>query len=86
MEYTLFQDFARKILRPAPPTGRLRSAQSGHTPGIWLRALIPRWVYMLSVVVKIAREFRSKAEYANKMGALAQWIYSILSSGHMLYT
>ena len=23
MEYTLFQDFARKIPRPAPPTGRM---------------------------------------------------------------
>ena len=32
MEYTLFQDFARKIPRPTPPTSRLDHAQSGHTP------------------------------------------------------
>ena len=32
MEYTFFKDFARKILRPAPPTGRPGDAQSGRTP------------------------------------------------------
>ena len=32
MEYTLFQDFRRKIPRPAPPTGRPGRAQSGCTP------------------------------------------------------
>ena len=32
MEYTLFQDFALKILRPVPPTGRPGRAQSGRTP------------------------------------------------------
>ena len=32
MEYTLFQDFARKIPRPAPPTDRPGPAQSGRTP------------------------------------------------------
>ena len=32
MEYTLFQDFARKIPRPAPPIGRPDRAQSGRTP------------------------------------------------------
>ena len=32
MEYTLFQDFASKIPRPAPPTGRPGPAQSGRTP------------------------------------------------------
>ena len=31
MEYTLFQDFARKIPSPAPPTGRPGHAQSGRT-------------------------------------------------------
>ena len=31
MKYTLFQDFARKILRPAAPTGRLGRGQSGRT-------------------------------------------------------
>ena len=32
MEYTLFQDFAPNIPRPAPPTGRQGPAQSGRTP------------------------------------------------------
>ena len=32
MEYTLFQDFACKIPRPAPPTGRPDRAQSDRTP------------------------------------------------------
>ena len=32
MEYTLFQDFARKIPRPTPPTGHPGPAQSGRTP------------------------------------------------------
>ena len=32
MEYTLFQDFARKIPRPAPPTGRPGRTQSGRKP------------------------------------------------------
>ena len=32
MEYTLFQDFACKIQRPAPPTGHPGRAQSGRTP------------------------------------------------------
>ena len=31
MEYTLFQDFARKIPRPAPPTSRQGRAQSRRT-------------------------------------------------------
>ena len=30
MEYTLYQDFVHKILRPAPLTGRPGPAQSGH--------------------------------------------------------
>ena len=34
MEYTLFQDFARKILRPAPPTGHPEPAQSGRAPDL----------------------------------------------------
>ena len=32
MEYTLFPEFARKITRPGPPTGRPGRAQSGRTP------------------------------------------------------
>ena len=32
MEYTLFQDFARKIPRLAPPTDRPGRAQSGRAP------------------------------------------------------
>ena len=32
MKYTLFQDFAHKIRRLAPPTGHPGRAQSGHTP------------------------------------------------------
>ena len=32
MEYTLFQDVARKIPRPSPPAGRPGRAQSGRTP------------------------------------------------------
>ena len=32
MEYTLFQDFARKIPPPAPPTGHPGLTQSGRTP------------------------------------------------------
>ena len=32
MEYTLFQDFARKIPLPAPPSGRPGRTQSGRTP------------------------------------------------------
>ena len=32
MEYTLFQDFALKIRRPAPLTGRPGRAQSGYKP------------------------------------------------------
>ena len=35
MEYTLFQDFARKIPRPAPPRARPVRPYTG----IWLRAL-----------------------------------------------
>ena len=49
MEYTLFQDFARKIPRPVLPTGRPGHAQSGRTPEFWLRALQPPapfpWLY-----------------------------------------
>ena len=40
MEYTLFQDFARKIQRPEPPTSGSGRVQSGRTPEFWLRALI----------------------------------------------
>ena len=32
MKYTLFQDFARKMPGPAPPTVRPGPAQSGRTP------------------------------------------------------
>ena len=32
MEYTLFQDFAHKIPRLEPPTGRPDRGQSGRTP------------------------------------------------------
>ena len=40
MEYTLFQDFAHKIPRPAPPTGRPpRPRPVRPFTGIWLRAL-----------------------------------------------
>ena len=31
MEYTLFQEFARKIPRPAPPTSHPGPSQSGRT-------------------------------------------------------
>ena len=42
MEYTLFQDFARKMPRPAPPTGHLGCAQSDRTPEFGYGPLIPR--------------------------------------------
>ena len=45
MEYTLFQDFAHKIPRLAPPTGHRGPAQSGRTPEFLLRVLSP---YMIS--------------------------------------
>ena len=32
MEYTLYQDFAHKILRPAPPTSHPGPNYSGRTP------------------------------------------------------
>ena len=38
-EYTLFQEHARKILRPAPTTGHPGPAQSGHTPEFGYRPL-----------------------------------------------
>ena len=40
MEYTLFQDFARKIPRLAPPTGRPGPTQSGRTPEFGYRPLV----------------------------------------------
>ena len=39
MEYTLFQDFARKIPHPELSTGRPGRAQSGPTPEFGYRPL-----------------------------------------------
>ena len=48
MEYTLFQDFAGKIPRPAPPTGRTGHAQSGRSTEFTRQItnkFFQRWVY-----------------------------------------
>ena len=46
MEYTLFQDFARKIPCLAPPTGRPGRAQSGCTPKFGYGPLVMDHTYM----------------------------------------
>ena len=41
MEYNLFQDFARKLPRPAPPTGHRPAAPSQAVH--WNLATAPKW-------------------------------------------
>ena len=48
MEYTLFQDFAHKIMRPAPPTSCPGRAQSGRTKEFGYRPW--RWGLKLQLI------------------------------------
>ena len=52
MEFTLFQDFAHTIPRPAPQTGRPESAQSGRTPEFDYGPLNEwvSWTYLASFI------------------------------------
>ena len=59
MEYTLFQDFARKIPRPAPPTGHPDApSQAVH----WNLATGPHVPWCLSVCRYYVAKAREKAE------------------------
>ena len=79
MEYTLFQDFAHKIPRPVPPTGRPGRAQSGRTPEFgWFQRKLTHFAYSVNwfyLNILLSNSFNMFKLYNNKFEIILNYLF-----------